>query len=244
MKIKLSLAVVLALTAVLFLTTHAYSKENEPLECPTVYLEKDAKVGCPGFKQNLAKDDSIYKTCAEGGTCGDPNEIPPEDLSLPEDYRGIHYFLSMGGSYFAKKKGLDVKGMIGVRSGVDFRLMKLMSFGFDTCYGWLSGSGNQYLSAFNPGIKIYPMMYKNPSFEPFITVGGNAFDSIFGSTEYKRIGMAQGGFAGAGAHLKYESVMIGFEFMVRASFLYMQRPNFTGGRTLAIPIYGFIGVFY
>lgn len=160
-------------------------------------------------------------------------------------YQRMYYTFGVCGAYFVKKAGDNVKGYVGPFTNLEYRLMKVFSFGFDSFYAWLSGSGNQYLSVFNPGIKIYPFMYKNPSFEPFLFFGGHALDMILGDSNLGKTGMAQGGFAGAGFKLMPESAPVGFEFFTRVSFLAMQRSNAAGGgRGLAIPIFGFLGVTY
>lgn len=167
-------------------------------------------------------------------------EYEYEKISL--DYRRIYYSFGACGSYFIIDAGININSVIGAFTNIEFRFSRIFSLGFDSYYGWLSGSGNQYLSTFNPGLKIYPMAYRNPKFEPFLYFGGHAMDVVFGDSALGKAGMGQGGFSGLGFRLMPEAFPMGIEFFARADFLYMQKPG--GGRGLAIPIFGFLGVTY
>lgn len=174
----------------------------------------------------------------------EPTYIMQEADYATRSYQRIYIASGVGGSYFVKRGGIDIKGNVGLYGNVEYRFSKIISLGFDSYYGYAIGSGNQYLSIFSPGFKIYPLMYKNPKFEPFIFIGGHAYDAFFGGNTAGKARVAQGGFAGVGFKIMPELMPIGLEFFVRASFLSMERPAAVGGRALTIPVFSFLGVVY
>lgn len=187
--------------------------------------------------------DTTSEACPPKG-CPIPDGEDVEYETTDLSYKRMHYSFGLCGSYFARKQNSGLDGMVGAYTNVEFRLLKLLSIGFDSYYGWLFGSGNQYLSSFNPGIKIFPMMYKNPKFQPYLYFGGHVFDGVFGSSSYGKVGMGQGGFGGLGFRYFPANIPMGIEFFVRASALYMQNPGNGGGRELLVPIFAFIGAVY
>jgi len=186
--------------------------------------------------------------CSPTDTEGDEEVYDTDEFELEESdisYQRMYYTFGVAGSYFVKKDSIGIDGFVGAYTNLEYRILKILSIGFDTLYGWAFGNGNQYLSAFNPGVKIYPMQFKNPNFEPFIMIGGHAFDGLWGARGYSGYAMGQGGYAGVGARYMPAGGIIGVEFFTRASFLYMQKPSTAGGgRGLAIPILAFVGVVY
>lgn len=160
-----------------------------------------------------------------------------------KSYIKLHYGFGVGGAYFAKRGGLDLKGYIGAYTQLQFRFSRALGAGMYTQYGYLIGRGSQYWSAFNPCIFFYPMMYKNPKFEPYIIVGGNAIDMIIGTSTYDNLGMGQGVFGGLGVRF-HPGSLLGFEFQVTGGPLWMQRPTGQSGRAMTIPIYARFGITY
>jgi len=166
-----------------------------------------------------------------------------ESHQMYQPYRRLYYGFGFSGSYFAKKDRVQIDGNLGAYSTIEYRFSKAMSFGVETFYGWLVGDGSQYLSVFNPGIKIFPLAYRNPSFEPFVYIGGHALDLVYGGNRGKA-GFGQGGFGGVGFRYMPAGGFMGFEMAFRASVLSIQRPNNVGGRALSIPLTGFIGIIH
>ena len=159
------------------------------------------------------------------------------NYNYSRSYRRMHYVVGPGGEYMAKKAGTNINGYMGIYTNIEYRITRLLSIGFDSCLGYPFGEGKEYWSSFNPGIKIFPMMYKNPSFQPYIFLGGHAFEAVFGSKDYSGTAYGQGGFAGLGIRTFPGGSQMGFDIMVRSSFIYMERPDSIGGRGLTIPIF-------
>lgn len=181
----------------------------------------------------------------KGETPGEEYEYESEEASVSnKDYMRLYYTFGVGGSYFARKSMTELDGTLGAYGSLEFRFSRLMSAGFDSNYGYLFGSGNQYLSIFNVGVKLFPMMYRKPAFEPFLFAGGKIYDAVFGASTYDRAGYGQGGFAGAGMRFFPSEGMMGIEFFARAEFLHMGRPKAVGGKGLTIPIYMFGGMVF
>lgn len=169
---------------------------------------------------------------------------PPMQAYGSTEPKRLHVAFGLGGSYFVKKAGAKTTGNAGAYLGVDYRPWKVLSVGADAFYGWLFGQGNQYLSGFNPGIKIFPMAYSDPKFEPFITLGAHAIELAWGDNSFRNHLMAQGGFAGVGFRWMPPEAILGMQAMVRASFLYRDKPSPQTGRGFALPIFAMIGVVY
>lgn len=168
-----------------------------------------------------------------------------EEWTPTKDYRRLHYSFGFAGSYWARQDGTKIDGTFGAYTGFEYRFSKIAGAGFDLFYGYLAGEGTSYWSAFNPGIKIYPMAYRNPRFEPFFFIGGHAFDGAFGDSNRGNVGVGQGPFLGVGFRYYWnEDSRFGIEWFVRASALWMQRPGPATGRGLAIPITGVFAFTY
>lgn len=221
MNFSKKLALVLSIFfCIAFLSTSASAKKAKPVE------------------------NEDYVNTDEKGTSEGSEEYKYEETTEPqftESYKKLYYTFGLAGSYWARQDGVDIDGNFGAYTGLEWRFSKYAGVGFDAYYGYLAGSGTQYLSTFNPGVKIYPMGHKGGSIEPFIFLGGHAYEAAFGDSSRGGTSMGQGGFAGAGFRWYSSSSMFGFEAFARASILYMERPSSIGGRALAIPIFFVVG---
>lgn len=230
MKLSTLTFTLLAATLFTFVSTITYAKT---VLCPDETTASTYSA-CP----------SLDKPTEEAGTETEEEYTYEEEWGNAQSYKRLYYTFGPAGHYFVRKDGVGITNTFGVYSCFEYRFSKAFSLGFDTYYGWINGRGSQYLSSFNPGLKFFPMMYKNPKIEPFLFVGGHAIDAAFGGGERGDTSIGQGAFAGAGIRWYFGETRFGMEALVRASFMWMQRPQPLSGRAFSIPLFMVLGFAY
>lgn len=242
---KLTTTLLSLIIAALLVCSSAYAKKKERIVvCPDGSTASSYSA-CPDFRsEEVSRVEEKEKKGGEEEEEEEEYKWEEEDWSPEKEYRRLYYTFGVGGHYFAKKDGVGITSTVGAYSCFEYRFSKALSVGFDTYYGWVNGSGTQYLSSFNPGLKIFPMMYKNPNIEPFFFVGGHAFDAAFGGSSRGGTSYGQGAFAGAGARFFFGETRFGMEVLARASFLWMDRSSPATGRAFSIPIFFMLGFAY
>ena len=237
---KLMTIILSLIIAILVLCNSAIAKKKERIVICPDGTTASSYSACPEFKAEEVE--KVKKT--EEGEEEEYKWEEEEKFGDSQEYRRLYYTFGVAGHYFAKKDGVGLTSTVGAYTCFEYRFAKAFSFGFDTYYGWANGKGGQYLSSFNPGVKIFPMQFKNPSFEPYIFVGGHALDAVFSGSGRPNSSYGQGAFVGAGAKIFFGDTRFGMEAFVRASFLWMGRPSPASGRAFSIPIFFLLGFAY